>query len=57
MPKTDLIEHRIPLYKDAIPNVAKPVLYISKEAEWQRVNLPKLMEAGIITQLRMAIEC
>lgn len=26
MPKTDLIEHRIPLYGDAIPNVAKPVL-------------------------------
>ena len=50
MPKTDLIEHRIPLYRDAIPNVAKPVLYTQEEEEWQRTNLPKLIDAGIITQ-------
>lgn len=50
MPKTDLIEHRIPMYNDAVPNVAKPVLYTSEEVTWQQTNLPKLIEAGIITQ-------
>lgn len=50
MPKTDLIEHRIPIYQDAIPSVAKPVLYTQEEEEWQRINLPKLVDTGIITQ-------
>lgn len=50
MPKTDLIEHRIPIYRDAMPSVAKPVLYSSEEVEWQNTNIPKLLEAGIVTQ-------
>ena len=50
MPKTNLIEHRIPLYRDLMPNVAKPVLYTSEEVEWQKKNLPKLLDAGIIMQ-------
>lgn len=48
MPGSELIEHRIPLYPDATPNVAKPVLYTSEEVTWQMTNLPKLLEAGII---------
>ena len=39
-----------PVYGDAVPNVAKPVLYPSEEEEWQRTNLPKVIDAGIITQ-------
>ena len=50
MPKTDLIEHRIPTYNNAIPRVAKPVLYTPEETKWQQENLPKLIEAGIVTQ-------
>lgn len=34
MPETDLIEHRIPTYKSAIPTVAKPALYTSEEINW-----------------------
>ena len=51
MPQTDLIQHRIPTYRNAKPIVSKPVLYTPEEKEWQRKNLPKLIEAGIIAQV------
>lgn len=50
MPQTDLIEHRIPIHGGSTPSVAKPVLYTAEEVKWQQDNLPKLLEAGIITQ-------
>lgn len=50
MPQTDLIEHRIPIYNGSTQSVAKPVLYTAEEVKWQQDNLPKLLEAGIITQ-------
>ena len=49
-PKTDPIENRISIYKDIVSNVARPVLYTVDEVEWQQRNLPKLIDAGIITQ-------
>lgn len=33
MPKIELIEHRIPTYNNAIPRVAKPVLYTAEEVQ------------------------
>lgn len=50
MPQTDLISHRIPTYRNAIPRVSKPVLYTDEETKWQRDMLPKLVAAGVITQ-------
>lgn len=49
MPATDLIEHYIPTYPNAIPVVARPVLYTAEEIQWQKDNFPAPIEAGIIT--------
>ena len=50
MRKTDLIEHRIPTYADAIPKISKPMLYTGEEIKWQPKHIPEMIEAGIITQ-------
>ena len=47
MPRTDLIQHRIPTYKNAIPRVAKPSLYTTEELQFQKKMIPELIEAGI----------
>ena len=50
MPKTDIIQHRIPTYKNAIPRVAKPSLYTAEELLFQKKMIPELIEAGIIAR-------
>lgn len=50
MPATDLIEHRIPIYEYAEPKAANPQLYTPEENTYMQLNIPKLIEAGIITQ-------
>ena len=50
MPKTDLIQHRIPTYHNAIPRVSKPSLYTAEELKFQKQLIPELIQAGIIAQ-------
>ncbi len=50
MPRTDLTQHRIPTYKNAIPRVAKPSLYTTEELLFQKNIIPELIEAGIIAR-------
>jgi len=47
LPATDLIEHWIPTIKCNLVR-SKPKLYTQKEAEWQKRNLPDLLDARII---------
>jgi hypothetical protein len=50
MPSTDLIIHKIPIYQDVIPKVAKFILFILEEIAWLIANLLAIIEAGIIRQ-------
>ena len=50
MPKTDLIQYRIPTYHNAILRVSKPSLYIAEELKFQKQLIPELIQAGIISQ-------
>ena len=49
MSVTDLIEHHISIYSNSVSVVARSVLYIAEEIQWQKDNLPALIEVGIIT--------
>ena len=50
MPKTDLIQHRMPTYKNAVPRAAKPSLYTTEELLFQKRMIPELIDAGIIVR-------
>ena len=50
MPQTDLLQHRILIYKNAIPRVAKPSLYTAEELLFQKRMIPELIDAGIISR-------
>ncbi|KAL3247644.1 hypothetical protein ABHI18_012339, partial [Aspergillus niger] len=48
MPVTRLVTHRIPTYPWVRPKASKLALYNQEEIEWQRTNLPPMVEARII---------
>ena len=47
---TKLVVYRILIYPNAVPKVARLTRYIPKEEEWQKIYIPELEEAGIITK-------
>ena len=50
MPVMNLVTHCIPTYLNAIPKVAKPVLYSIEEVKWQKKNISDLVMAGVIVE-------
>ena len=46
---TDLVCHAIPTRSGSRPYRAREPLYTPREIEWQQINIPKMLEAGIIT--------
>ena len=50
MPATDLVEHRIPTYKEVRPKMCRPTLYTPEELAWQKEHFKSLIEVGIITR-------
>ena len=46
---TDLVCHAIPTRSGSRAYRAREPLYTPREIEWQQVNIPKMLEAGIIT--------
>lgn len=48
MPPTDLIEHSIPTWHNAISVRAKMPLHTLRETKWMEENLPKMVASGII---------
>ena len=51
MPATDLMYHRIPTYKNAVPKVTKPPLYTPEEVKYQKKMIPELVDANIIARV------
>ncbi|KAJ6261322.1 hypothetical protein Dda_3991 [Drechslerella dactyloides] len=50
LPATDLVSHSIPTVRAARPVNAGQPLYTPEEQDWQREWLPRMIEAGILTQ-------
>ena len=48
MPMTDLVTHYIPTYPDMPPKSGRLRLYTEEELQWQKENIPKLLNAGVI---------
>ena len=46
---TDLVQHSIPTREGTRPYRAREPLYTPREVEWQLSNIPKMLEAGVIT--------
>ena len=49
MPTTDLVMLTIPTYNNARPVRTKEIIYLQREIQWQRENIPKLLKAGVIS--------
>ena len=46
---TDLVCHSILTRAGTRPHRAREPLYTPREIEWQQLNIPKMLEAGVIT--------
>lgn len=49
MPVTDLVMYTIPTYSHIRPWQSKDKVYTQKQDQWQKGNIPRLLEAGIIS--------
>ena len=49
MPVTDLVVHTILSCDHIHPHKAKEKLSTTREVQWQRENIPKLLRAGVIS--------
>ena len=49
MPVTDSVIHTIPTYSHIRPWRSKDKVYTQKEVQWQRENIPRLLNAGVIS--------
>lgn len=48
MPPTDLIEHSIPTWPNAVPVRSKAAIHTLKEKQWMEENIPKMISSGIL---------
>ena len=48
MPPTDLIEHSIPTWPDAVPARSKAAIHTLGEKQWIEENIPKMISSGIL---------
>ncbi|RDW59800.1 hypothetical protein BP6252_12887 [Coleophoma cylindrospora] len=48
LPRTDIIEHKIPTRQDAVPYVEAPILYTNEEKAWQKKKLPTMVENKLL---------